>query len=220
MPNYAPSKLTFSRCGTPLAQILDTNPLLFFHLQQQRLIELIRAGDITAALQFASEELAPRAEEHPDLLPELERTMALLAFELPPRDTAANAVSSGRSAPSRGTTGMTSTSTAVTSSKKATVNVLEAPAHILDLLAPAQRLRTAGELNAAILASQSQGREPKLPQLLKMLSYGESILGGAEGKVSFPRLDLLGALSLHISDDGGGSGGNAMSGRELPSIEA
>lgn len=46
------------------SQILDTNPQLFFHLQQQRLIELIRAGKIEEALEFAQEELAPRGEEN------------------------------------------------------------------------------------------------------------------------------------------------------------
>lgn len=158
-------------------QILDTNPLLFFHLQQQRLIELIRGGDIATALQFASEELAPRAEEHPDLLPELERTMALLAFELP-------------------RSGNSSSSTAVVGRKGTTNTPLEAPSHIAELLQPAQRLRTAGELNAAILASQSQGREPKLPTLLKMLSYSEGVLGNSsEGKVTFPHLDLLGSFA-------------------------
>lgn len=45
-------------------QILDTNPQLFFHLQQQRLIELIRNGKIQEALEFAQEELAPRGEEN------------------------------------------------------------------------------------------------------------------------------------------------------------
>jgi hypothetical protein len=148
-------------------------------LQQQRLIELIRTGDITQALQFASEDLAPRAEEHPELLPELERTMGLLAFELP-RLAAAS------------TTATTNLTTLGGGGKRAT---LEVPPHITELLAPAQRLRTAGELNAAILASQSQGREPKLPQLIKMLSFGENILT-KEAKVSFPRLDLVGALQL------------------------
>jgi hypothetical protein len=155
----------------PCLQILDTNPLLFFHLQQQRLIELIRTGDVSEALQFASEELAPRAEEHPDLLPELERTMALLAFELPRQTSVATSTVNGKTP------------------------TLEVPSHITELLAPAQRLRTAGELNAAILASQSQGREPKLPQLIKMLSFGESILT-KEAKISFPRLNLVGALEL------------------------
>lgn len=62
-------------------EILDTNPQLFFHLQQQRLIEFIRNGKIMEALRFAQEELAPRGEEHPEYLEELERTMTLLAFE-------------------------------------------------------------------------------------------------------------------------------------------
>eukprot|EP00842_Homolaphlyctis_polyrhiza_P004372 jgi/Hompol1/4936/HPOL_000456-RA len=68
-------------------EILDTNPRLFFHLQQQKLIELIRAGKVDKAIEFAQEELAPRGEENasdfltPEFLEELERTMALLAFE-------------------------------------------------------------------------------------------------------------------------------------------
>jgi hypothetical protein len=40
------------------------NPKLYFHLQQQKLIELIRTGDVSAALDFAQDELAPRGEEN------------------------------------------------------------------------------------------------------------------------------------------------------------
>ena len=63
------------------SQILDTNALLNFHLQQQRLIEMIREGILEVALAFAQEVLAPRGEETPQLLEELERTMTLMAFE-------------------------------------------------------------------------------------------------------------------------------------------
>ncbi|KAI9209126.1 CTLH/CRA C-terminal to lish motif domain-containing protein [Polychytrium aggregatum] len=62
-------------------EILDSNPKLFFHLQQQKFIELIRSGNTEQALEFAQEELAPRGEENPEFLEELERTMALFAFE-------------------------------------------------------------------------------------------------------------------------------------------
>ncbi|KAI9012807.1 CTLH/CRA C-terminal to lish motif domain-containing protein [Gaertneriomyces semiglobifer] len=62
-------------------EILDTNPRLYFHLQLQRLIELIRNNHISTALEFASEELAPLGLTNPEFLEELERTMALLAFE-------------------------------------------------------------------------------------------------------------------------------------------
>lgn len=62
-------------------EILDTNPRLFFKLQQQQLIELIRQGRIDDALRFAQEELATRGEESREFLEEIERTMALLAFE-------------------------------------------------------------------------------------------------------------------------------------------
>eukprot|EP01134_Creolimax_fragrantissima_P003910 CFRG3910T1 len=62
-------------------EILDTNTFLYFHLQQQHLIELIRKNRIDDALEFAREELASKGEENAGLLEELERTMSLIAFE-------------------------------------------------------------------------------------------------------------------------------------------
>lgn len=59
--------MPFTFCKSCL-QILDTNPQLFFHLQQQRLIELIRNGKVEEALEFAQEELAPRGEENVNLM--------------------------------------------------------------------------------------------------------------------------------------------------------
>jgi hypothetical protein len=128
-----------------LFQILDTNKALFFHLQQQRFIELVRHGRIGEALAFAQEELAPRGEDSPEFLAELERTMALLAFD---------------------------TSTV-------------APPAISELLSPAQRMRTAGEVNAAILDSLSQAKEVKLVGLMKLLCWGGSLL---EEQVEFPQV--------------------------------
>ncbi|GAQ80360.1 hypothetical protein KFL_000520320 [Klebsormidium nitens] len=127
-------------------EILDTNPQLFFHLQQQRLIELIRSGKVEEALEFAQEELAPRGEENHQFLEELERTVALLAFE----DTANSPVS--------------------------------------DLLDISQRQKTASELNAAILTSQSHEKDPRLPSLLKMLVWAQNQL---DEKVSYPRINDL-----------------------------
>ena len=54
-----------------VVQILETQKDLFFHLQQQRLIELIRKGETEAALEFAEEYLAPQGEENPVFLAEL-----------------------------------------------------------------------------------------------------------------------------------------------------
>jgi hypothetical protein len=127
------------------SQILDTNRGLYFHLQQQRLIELIRHGRIPDALRFAQEELAPRGEESPEFLSELERTMALLAFGTLPT----------------------------------------CPPEISELLSPEQRLKTASEVNAAILESFSQGKEVKLVALVKLLCWGESLL---EEHVDFPKV--------------------------------
>jgi hypothetical protein len=136
-------------------QILDTNPSLYFHLQQQRLIEFIRLGRIDDALQFAQDELAPRGEESPQFLSELENTMALLAFE-------------------------------ASSSM---------PGGMADLLSPAQRIKTAGEVNAAILGHFNQGREAKLIALLKLLCWGEAVL---EEHADFPRVCLIICMKLPI----------------------
>ena len=64
-------------------EILDTDSRLFFHLQQQQLLELVREGDIERVLAFAQSELSARGEENPEFLDELEQTLALLAFEDP-----------------------------------------------------------------------------------------------------------------------------------------
>jgi hypothetical protein len=60
-----------------------------------------------------------------------------------------------------------------------------APSGIAELLSPAQRMKTAGEVNAAILESLSQGKEVKLVGLLKLMSWGESMLGES---AEFPRV--------------------------------
>ncbi|KAJ2783433.1 hypothetical protein H4R18_001698 [Coemansia javaensis] len=75
-------KAAIERVNDLNPDLLDTDPRLYFHLQQQQLIELIRQGKAEEALEFAQEELAPHGEEHPELLRELERTMALLAFDV------------------------------------------------------------------------------------------------------------------------------------------
>ncbi len=121
-------------------EILDTNPTLYFHLQQQKLIEFIRNGDIATAIEFAQEELAPRGEENPEFLDELERTMSLLAFD------ASNSP-------------------------------------VSDLLDMSHRQKLASEVNAAILTSFCQEKDPKLPSLLKMLIWAQVLF--------FPYLSLI-----------------------------
>lgn len=132
-------------------EILDTNPQIFFHLQQQRLIELIRNGKVEEALEFAQEELAPRGEENQTFLEDLEKTVALLAFE----------------------------------------DVSKCP--VGELLDVSQRLKTASEVNAAILTSQSHEKDPKLPSLLKMLIWAQNQL---DVKAFYPRITNLSTASL------------------------
>jgi len=64
-------------------ELLDDNRYLLFHLQQQKLIEYIREQKVEEALEFAGNHLAERGEEDTQVLQELERTLALLAFEDP-----------------------------------------------------------------------------------------------------------------------------------------
>lgn len=147
-----------SMTDVTLWQILDKNQPLYFHLQQQRLIEYIRQGHIAEALTFAQSELAPRGEENPEFLAELERTMALLAFDSLPN----------------------------------------APPNISELLSQAQRLKTAGELNAAILESLSQGKEAKFVTLIRLMVWGEKLL--ARENIDFPRVDLQTGLTVKTAE--------------------
>ncbi|KAI7885620.1 hypothetical protein K492DRAFT_228842 [Lichtheimia hyalospora FSU 10163] len=139
-------------------EILDDNPELFFHLQQQRLIEMIRKGEYPEALEFAAEEMAPRGEEHPEFLQELERTMALLAFQ----------------------------------------NINDSP--VADLLHPNQRQKTASELNAAILISQSREKDAKLPMLLKTLAWSQEKL---DERMVYPRIEDFVSADLVVRDSQG-----------------
>uniref|UniRef100_U5EZ15 Putative lish motif-containing protein n=1 Tax=Corethrella appendiculata TaxID=1370023 RepID=U5EZ15_9DIPT len=64
-------------------ELLDNDRYLYFHLQQLHLIELIRNGKIEEALSFAQTQISEAGESNPEVLNELERTLALLAFEKP-----------------------------------------------------------------------------------------------------------------------------------------
>ncbi|KAK4046494.1 hypothetical protein OIV83_006020 [Microbotryomycetes sp. JL201] len=180
-------------------EILDTNPTLHFHLLQLQLIELIRHGRIAEALSFAQLELAPKGEENPQFLKELERTMALLAFELPKLAATGGTVVTAP-APVPSTTGKRSKSGA----SSATASAADAapppmPEAISSLLDQSQRLRTAAELNAAILSAQSHSKDPKLPGLMKMLVWGETML--AEKGAEFPKWDFHQLLAPSRSID-------------------
>src|SRR3569833_197507 len=83
--------ICFSACTGPMAafrllisrQILVKNQTLQFSLLRLQLVELIRnckGGDIQPALNFATEQLGPRAPSSPDFLDDLEKTMSLVFF--------------------------------------------------------------------------------------------------------------------------------------------
>ncbi|GAA5896134.1 hypothetical protein JCM6882_008498 [Rhodosporidiobolus microsporus] len=188
-------------------EILDLDPSLHFHLLQQQLIELIRAGSIPTALAFAQNELAPLAEEHPRFLKELERTMALLAFELPTLTVDPSLAGGGGAASAPEPAAVAETKPKKSSSKKSSSKAAGAaaadtlppmPSHISSLLDPSHRLSTATSLNAAILSAQGHPPEPKLPGLLGMMNWGEGLL--SERGVEWPRWDVREVLN------GGGVG--------------
>lgn len=56
-----------------------------------------------------------------------------------------------------------------------------------------QRLKTASEVNAAILISQSREKDPKLPSLLKMMIWAQDQL---DEKAAFPRINNLSTAAL------------------------
>ena len=74
--------------------VLETRPELLFALQRQRLVELIRSGELLPALDFASTSLLPLAREDGSgrLMVLLESTLALLAFPDPASQPAAAAL--------------------------------------------------------------------------------------------------------------------------------
>ncbi|KAE9452627.1 hypothetical protein C3L33_15476, partial [Rhododendron williamsianum] len=62
-----------------------------------------------------------------------------------------------------------------------------------ELLDISQRLKTASEVNAAILTSQSHEKDPKLPSLLKMLIWAQNQL---DEKAAYPRINDLSTATL------------------------
>ena len=62
------------------SDILLQNPDVHFRLKQQQLLQIIRDGQVDAAITFAREKLGPFVQQDQSLLPLLEDTMGLLAF--------------------------------------------------------------------------------------------------------------------------------------------
>ena len=69
--------------GVSLVGCKVFTPVCLAPNQQQHLIELIRQRETEAALEFAQTQLAEQGEESRECLTEMERTLALLAFDNP-----------------------------------------------------------------------------------------------------------------------------------------
>jgi hypothetical protein len=72
--------------------LLETNQNLAFKLRLQKLIEYIKEGNIVEALGYGQQVLAPAARGSSTLLKELERVMALMAFDHPENSPVAGLV--------------------------------------------------------------------------------------------------------------------------------
>ncbi len=120
------------------------------------MIELIRENRIEEALAFASEHLAERGEEDPMVLDELERTLALLAFEDPAQSPFGDLLSS---------------------SHRQKVRQHRAKSMRESLSIFSLTFQVASELNAAILKSEhAEQTQPKLAIALKALLWSQGEL--------------------------------------------
>lgn len=72
--------MAMDRINSLNPDLLDSHGRIAFHLHQQHLIELVRAGLAEDALEYAQEFLAPQALHNPGFLRELERTMTMAVF--------------------------------------------------------------------------------------------------------------------------------------------
>nr|CDS31651.1 bloom syndrome protein [Hymenolepis microstoma] len=78
---------TIDRVNQLWPELFENNPYIYFQLRQLEMLELIRVGNLEKALTFAQTHLAGslhnRLEQFPQLLQEVENTMALIAFSDP-----------------------------------------------------------------------------------------------------------------------------------------
>ncbi|KPP57426.1 glucose-induced degradation protein 8-like [Scleropages formosus] len=149
-------------------ELLDTNRYLYFHLQQQHLIELIRLRETEAALEFAQTQLAEQGEESRECLTEMERTLALLAFDNPEDSPFGDLLNMMQ----RQKVG------------KDTASVGEDIAHC-----NIRRVEVWSEVNQAVLDYENRESTPKLAKLLKLLLWAQNELD--QKKVKYPKMTDL-----------------------------
>ncbi|KAK1337090.1 hypothetical protein QTO34_001712 [Cnephaeus nilssonii] len=161
-------------------ELLDTNRYLYFHLQQQHLIELIRQRETEAALEFAQTQLAEQGEESRECLTEMERTLALLAFDNPedsPFGDLLNMMQRQKVKNPRGVTPVQSEG-----------HIMSVPPAWLMALNchPGQ---VWSEVNQAVLDYENRESTPKLAKLLKLLLWAQNELD--QKKVKYPKMTDL-----------------------------
>lgn len=190
------------------ASVLDRRPELSFALQQQRLIELARRGDVEGALAHAREYLAPAAGvgiggsegggggggEGKGVVDVkmAEGGEAAAAdkgdVDLPRSPTTEAAANEERE---RERASSAAAAALLLPELERTVALLAfddpAASPLADLLSQAQRNRTAAAANAAMLEASGAKGSPRLPELVKMLAWAQAKL--SEKGVRFPRIE-------------------------------
>jgi len=182
--------------------VLDRRPELSFALQQQRLIELARKGDIEGALAHAREYLAPAAgvgiggggregevKEGKGIDVEMEGGTTTAAKDDLPRSPTTEAAADEERERERASAAAAAALLLPELERTVALLAFDDPASspLGDLLSQAQRNRTAAAANAALLEASGARGSPRLPELVKMLAWAQAKL--AEKGVRFPKIE-------------------------------
>lgn len=172
---------------------------------------MIRKGCILQALEFAQTELAPRAEQQQqeaeggEFLKELEKTMALLAFEMPTFTTTTTTTNTASVVSTSTSTGKKSKKPSSAALDSSSLSLPPMPPALSNLLDPSHRLETCLLSNSSILVSQSREPFSKLPKLFGSLNWGEGLLkekGGEWDRWELRDNELLQGALMYTEEKG------------------
>ena len=189
------------------ASILEKDTDLLFELYKQHFVELVLSGRtqsnnipevgeedefqrVTAAIQFAQENILPLVLKDPALLKSVEQMMSLIAFSSP--DNLALIISMSSPPRSRDSPDSVTAETSMST----------LPAHLFflrDAVDIQRRFDLASRVNQAILLSSGLSPEPQLPGVLRRMVYLQhkriSKLG-TNAKPDFPTISNVGKISI------------------------
>lgn len=184
---------------------MDKRPELSFALQQQRLIELARKGDVEGALAHARDYLAPAAgvggggggggggrgndSDGDGDDEDEEMTEGGAADPLLPRSPTTQAAASAEQEQERASAAAAAALLLPELERTVALLAFDDPSSspLADLLSQQQRAKTAALANAAMLEAAGAAGAPRLPELVKMLAWAQAKL--TERGVRFPKME-------------------------------